>query len=292
MVSTGGERLQSSIMVDHDMNDNSSAEPVVPAVVFDWAGTLVDFGSLGPVAPFRSVFADEGVEITYEEARGPMGLAKREHIAALTQEPRIEAAWTSAKGRPPRDVDIDRMYDRFIPRQVNAIQDHATPIPGVPAVLAALRRRGIRVGACTGYNRPMLKALEEAAREQGLHADCSICADDVPAGRPAPDMAFKVLQNLGVTHPNRCIKVDDTTPGIGEGLAAGMWTIGVTVSGNEVGLSQRDWSALPDAEQTRLREAAERKHWAAGAHHVIDSVAELMPCLDAIARRLENGERP
>ncbi|MGH9173422.1 MAG: phosphonoacetaldehyde hydrolase, partial [Vicinamibacterales bacterium] len=55
------------------------------AAIFDWAGTIVDFGSLAPAAVFIEVFKRQGVDLTVEEARGPMGLHKRTHIAVLTE---------------------------------------------------------------------------------------------------------------------------------------------------------------------------------------------------------------
>ena len=57
----------------------------VKAVIFDWAGTVVDYGSLAPMGAFVETFAEFGVAITIDEARGPMGMAKRPHIAALTE---------------------------------------------------------------------------------------------------------------------------------------------------------------------------------------------------------------
>ena len=55
----------------------------IQAVVFDWAGTTVDFGSRAPILAFMALFKDNKVEITVEEARAPMGLEKRDHITAV-----------------------------------------------------------------------------------------------------------------------------------------------------------------------------------------------------------------
>src|ERR1700693_6390833 len=64
----------------------------VKAVIFDWAGTVIDYGSLAPMGAFVETFAEFGVEIGIDEARGPMGMAKRPHIAALTELPRVAEA--------------------------------------------------------------------------------------------------------------------------------------------------------------------------------------------------------
>jgi phosphonoacetaldehyde hydrolase len=81
-----------------------------------------------------------------------------------------------------------------------------------------------------------------------------------------------------------CIKVDDTTPGIEEGRNAGMWCVGLTLSGNEVGLTEQALHALPAAEREALRATAEQRLRAAGAHVVIDSVADLPRAVQEIAR--------
>ena len=59
------------------------------AAIFDWAGTVIDHGSLAPMGAFVKAFGEFGVTIAIEEARGPMGMAKRPHIAALMALPRI-----------------------------------------------------------------------------------------------------------------------------------------------------------------------------------------------------------
>ena len=53
---------------------------MLKAAVFDWAGTVIDHGSLAPMGVFVKTFAGFGVAITIAEARGPMGMAKRDHI--------------------------------------------------------------------------------------------------------------------------------------------------------------------------------------------------------------------
>ena len=63
------------------------------AVIFDWAGTTVDWGCQAPVLAFQKTFAEFSVPITSFEAREPMGLAKRDHVAALCGMPRIHASW-------------------------------------------------------------------------------------------------------------------------------------------------------------------------------------------------------
>ncbi len=262
------------------------------AAIFDWAGTIVDFGSLAPAAVFIEVFKRQGVELTVDEARGPMGLHKRTHIAVLTELDSVRARWQAKHGRLPVEGDIDRMYADFIPLQLQCLSDYSALIPGTKETATALRRRGLKIGSTTGYSAEMVAINQRDAAKQGFEPDCTISASDVPVGRPSPFMAQLAMVKLGVWPVEACVKIDDTRPGIDEGLNAGMWTIGVAVSGNEVGLSLADWQKLPPPQQDRLRQGAVTRLSQSGAHYVVDSVADLMPCLDDIEARLARGERP
>ncbi|OYX91505.1 MAG: hypothetical protein B7Y74_14340, partial [Novosphingobium sp. 35-62-5] len=71
-----------------------------------------------------------------------------------------------------------------------------------------------------------------------------------------------------------CVKVDDAEVGIAEGLAAGAWTIGIAASGNGVGLSREALDALPAQERSALIARARRALTDAGAHAVIDTIAD------------------
>lgn len=251
----------------------------VRAVIFDWAGTMVDFGSRAPVIALRRLFANARVPITEAEARKDMGIAKRDHIAALLATPRIADAWAVARGTPPKPDDIDFLFLSLGPLMREAARDSAQLIPGAAQVAATLRSRGVKLGSCTGYSRDMMTDILPLAAAQGYEPDCVVCAGETPAGRPSPLMVWKNLVELGVWPASTCVKVDDTETGIAEGLAAGVWTIGVAASGNIVGLSRDDLAALPAAQRQDLVQAARDRLTAAGAHHVIDTVADLLPLI-------------
>ena len=97
---------------------------------------------------------------------------------------------------------------------------------------------------------------------------------------------------MNVWPASACIKVDDTEVGIAEGLNAGAWTVGVAVTGNLFGLSLSDTRALSADAFSVRREAASVRLAAAGAHYVIDGVADFLPVVAAIEGRLARGERP
>ncbi len=264
----------------------------VQLVVFDWAGTLVDFGSLAPLAAFLKVFEAEGVPVSLAEARAPMGIEKRTHIATMLGEAALAGRWETIKGKPADDGDIDRLFRSFLPAQIAAIAEHAEVIPGVLDTVSALRARGIRIGSNSGYNAEMMAAVLPAAERQGLVPDHVLNSSDVARGRPGPAMALMNAAALSVDCVAACVKVDDTVAGVEEGLNAGFWSVGLSCSGNETGLSRSEWEALSAEQQEDFRRAATGRLSRAGAHYVIDSSADLMPVIDDIERRLARGEAP
>ncbi len=262
------------------------------AVIFDWAGTVVDHGSRAPMGAFVEAFASLGVEISTAQARQPMGLPKRDHIAALLALPEVAAAWRKAQGNDPDEAAIDRIYDVFVPRNVAVVASHADLIPGVAETVEALRAGGLKIGSTTGYVREIMEQLTGPAAAQGFAPDSLVCAGDLPQGRPAPFNIYKTLLDLQVWPAWSCVKVDDTEPGIAEGINAGCWTVGVALTGNAVGLSREELEALPQREVARLRTVATQRLTAAGAHLVVDSVADLLPVVATFEGRLARGERP
>jgi phosphonoacetaldehyde hydrolase len=265
--------------------------PIV-AVIFDWAGTLVDYGSRAPMGAFVETFAEFGVDLTIAEARGPMGMAKRPHIAALCALPRVRAAWATRHGAAPTEADIDALYKVFVPKNVAVAAAYADAIPGVAETLEALRRRGIKIGSSTGYTREIMAQILPRAAAQGIAPDSLVCTGDTPDGRPSPLMFWKGLVELNAWPAWRAVKVDDTTVGVAEGVNAGAWSVGVAVSGNAFGASLEEVRAMPGGEFARRRAAAVEALTAAGAHYVVDSVGELGPALASIEGRLARGEKP
>jgi phosphonoacetaldehyde hydrolase len=262
------------------------------AVVLDWAGTLVDFGSRAPVAALQCVFASAGVPVTVAEVRQSMGLAKKTHIRSILEIPRLRDAWTTKYGAAPAEADVERLYAEFIPGQIRDLANHSQLIPGVAEAIARMRARGLKIGTTTGYNRAMLDYLLERAAAQGFVPDSAVCPDDVGAGRPLPWMCFLTAMRLEAYPLAAFVKIGDTPADIEEGLNAGMWTIGVTRTGNEAGVTEDEWARLSAEDCELLLNGARQRLEQAGAHYTSPSVAECDTILDAIDARLANGERP
>jgi phosphonoacetaldehyde hydrolase len=253
----------------------SGIKSPVRAVILDWAGTTVDYGSRAPTEVFLEIFRRRGVEITTAEARGPMGRAKRDHIAQVVAMPRVTALWRDRFGRDADREAVDAMYEEFLPLQKEVLARGSEVIPGIPAAIAELRRRGIRIGSTTGYTRELMETVMPAAARAGYAPDVTICSDDVPEGRPAPWMNFLAAQKLGVYPMSAIVVVDDTPVGIQAAINAGAVAVAVTRTGNELGLSEPETSALPPSELRARTHAIEREFLGIGAHHAVASVADL-----------------
>jgi phosphonoacetaldehyde hydrolase len=291
--------------------DQSDEPRSLRAVILDWAGTAVDYGSLAPRLAFEGVFRRRGISLGQEEVRAPMGMDKRDHIRAILQMASVQERWLERYGKPPDESDAESVYQEFIPVQLELLASHARPIPGTLEAVAAMRRMGLKIGSTTGYNREMMEVLAPAAAEYGYQPDAVVCVSDIspflgdvpphfggifsspggsPGGRPAPWMALLCAMQLRAYPMAAIVKIGDTALDIAEGLNAGMWTIGVALTGNEIGLDEAGVKALPANElSSRLSRAYARLHQA-GAHYVVDGIWDVPAVLEEINGRLRSGE--
>jgi phosphonoacetaldehyde hydrolase len=259
--------------------------PRLRAVLFDWAGTTIDYGSRAPTEAFVEIFRRRGVDITTAEARGPMGMAKRDHLAAISRLPRVATVWRQRYGIPPAEADVNDMYHTFVPLQKEILAREVEVIPGVPEAIAECRRRGLKIGSTTGYSRELMEVVIPSATRGGFAPDVIVCADEVRAGRPAPWLNFRAAEQLDVYPMNTIVVVDDTPVGIEAGLNAGAWTVAVSETGNALGASRAERDAMePRALQTQL-ETITRTFLQMGAHFVIPSAGGLPGVLDQIAHQ-------
>ncbi len=265
---------------------------ILKAVIFDWAGTTVDYGCFAPTGVFIEVFSQKGITISPQEARGPMGMHKRDHIRSLANYPRISAEWKKIHGRECNENDIEEMFNNFIPLQLSVIEKHSAIIPELPEALKVIRSKNMKIGSTTGYNNEMMEILSAAAAKQGYIPDTVVCATDVTAGRPAPWMAFKAAEKLGIYPMQAIVKIGDTISDIKEGNNAGMWSVGVIMSSNEMGLSIEELNSLDASEIKKRRTTIRNSYMNAGADFVIDSLAEIEELIDKINNELSCGERP
>ncbi len=266
--------------------------PGVLAVIFDISGTVIDYGSRGPVLAFVEMFARHGVNVTEDEARRPMGTHKIDHIWAMLSDPSIAKRWEEATGRAPDQSILAKLYEEFGPLQVEVVKNYCDVIPGVPEVVQRLRARGIKIANTTGFDSWMMRDLVKLAAEGGYEPDLWVCPDLVGKGRPAPWMIHHAAKQLDVYPLSSFVKVGDTIADLQEAHNAGVWAVSVIQSGNEVGLSQQQLNAMTASERQSRLDTARARLAAYGPHYMIDSSADLMPVIDEISSRIARGERP
>lgn len=264
----------------------------IKLVVLDWAGTTIDFGCLAPAGAFVAAFAEVGVTVSVAEARRPMGLHKKDHLREMLRAPEIGRRWADAHGREWTEADVIGLYARVTPMQVAAAKRYSALIPGVVGCVAELRKRGIKVAASTGYFREAAEVVYAAAREQGYVPDFAICADEVPAGRPAPWMIFRAMEATGVYPPSAVVKVGDTVIDIEDGRNAGAWSVGVIDSSNEMGLSEAELAVLSEAEKERRREGVLSRYEESRIDAAVRTIDQLPSLIDEINTHLKEGARP
>lgn len=249
--------------------------PHVKAILLDWAGTTIDFGCMAPTYVFTEIFRTIGIDVTVEEARGPMGLAKIDHIRTMLRMPTVQARWRSHFGRASNDVDVQELYERFLPLQRRILEQHSGVIPGVLEALEWCRDRGWRIGSTTGYTRALMEVVIPLARTQGYHPEVVVCSDEVAAGRPAPWQLFRAAEALGVFPMQQILAIDDSQAGIDAGKVAGCITVAVCATGNAMGMPLDAWKNLPSKEQQERLAPIQTSFIEAGADIVVNSLADL-----------------
>jgi phosphonoacetaldehyde hydrolase len=265
---------------------------MIQAVILDWAGTVLDHGSRAPMAAFVKAFAHFGVEISIADARGPMGMAKRDHIRLVGRA--VNAAWRAKHGHDFNEADMEAIFAVFEPLNVAAVKtaEHSTLIKGAREALDWCQARKIRLGSTTGYTRPIMEELAPLAAAQGFMPEVMVCAGDLAAGRPAPLQMWYAMAKMGIWPAKTVVKCDDTPPGIGEALNAGCWAVGFALSGNIAGLSEAEMALASEAEKAGMRARATAELREAGAHVVVDSIADLPAAITEIEARMARGETP
>ena len=248
------------------------------AVIFDWAGTTVDYGCFAPVQAFLEVFLAYGIEPTVDEVRAPMGMLKRDHIRTMLAMTRIQALWQEKYKRPSMEMDVDSLYGLFEEKLMGILDQFAQVKPGVSECVEELRKRGVHIGSTTGYTDEMMEIVTRKAAEGGYAPDAWFSPNSVGnLGRPYPYMIYRNMERFAVHGASLVVKVGDTVSDIKEGKNAGVCSIGILEGSSEMGLSQAEYEALTASERQALEEKVRARYLEAGADGVIRDMGELIP---------------
>lgn len=257
----------------------------ISCVIMDWAGTAVDFGCFAPLNAFLKVFSEEkGIDITYRQAREPMGLLKIDHIKAILNMPEVNEKFRVRYGRDWNMEDVNEMYVSFEKHLFASLSNFTTPIPGVLDTIKELRASGIKIGSTTGYTQAMMDVVRPGAAAKGYVVDNLVTPDNLPAGRPAPYMIYKNMIDLAIPSVDNVVKVGDTIADIKEGVNAKVWSIGIITGSNEMGITEEEYNRRTPDELAALKQEVRERMMAAGAHFVLDNITELPACIEKINR--------
>ena len=269
----------------------------VQAVILDWSGTVSDKYAIAPALCFQKTFQIFDIHPTMEQCRKTMGIRKDLHISEmLFNEEDIRSQWIKKFKREPEEKDVLLLHSQFIPIQLKCLasKHYGLLLPGTRKIFNIMRSNNIKIGSTTGFTRPMIDILIDASHKQGIWFDSTVGGDEVVNGcRPFPHMLYKNLDNMGIDDIQTVIKIDDTISGIEEGKNAGCWTVGVSRYSNYMNIdSEEHESQLTTREIKRRNQISRHKLIDAGAHYVIDSLADIMPIIHRINTQLEKGYCP
>lgn len=255
----------------------------IKAVIFDWAGTTVDYGCFAPVEAFIEAFKKYGITPTVEEVRKPMGMAKKDHVRTMLQMERISEAWEKVHNRVFTEDDVEEIYQESEKLILTILTDYSAPKPSVIESIAKLRERGIKIGSTTGYNDEMMGIVVPKAAEQGYRPDEWISPDATnKMGRPYPYMIFENMKRLGVLSVDNVIKVGDTIADIVEGKNAGVISVGIIEGSSLMALSEEEFNGLSEEEKEYARKKVKAIYLENGADYVIDNMSQLSELITTI----------
>jgi len=252
----------------------------IKAVIFDWAGTTVDYGCFAPVKGFIDGYKSIGIDITNEMARKPMGLLKLDHTREIAK----------MLDNPISEEQIQEVYSVFEKILFENIENHCALKDYVVETVGALRECGIKIGSTTGYTSAMMEKVLPKAAEQGYSPDFCIAPDQTAKGRPYPYMIWENMMNFGISNPREVIKIGDTAADIEEGKNANCWTVGVIMGSSDFGLTRDEVAALSEYELTERKEVVRAGYYKAGADYIIDDMNGLLAVVDDINKKLNQNE--
>ena len=257
----------------------------IEAVIFDWAGTTVDYGCFAPVQAFIEAFKKFGIEPTVAEVREPMGMLKWDHIHTMMQMPRITEEWKCVHGRMWDTKDVDAIYERSEKAIIKILHNFSTPKPFVLEAIEQLRAKGIKIGSTTGYTDEMMSYVVPAAKEQGYDPDAWFSPNSVNnMGRPYPYMVYKNMEALKVSSVDAVVKVGDTVADIKEGKTAGIISIGIVEGSSIMGLSEEEYEQLSDVEKKDNIRRVHKVYEGCGADYIIMNMSELPALIESMEK--------
>lgn len=255
----------------------------IEAVIFDWAGTTIDYGNQAPVVALQRTFASFGIEGSNAATQQDLKLDKMSLIHQLLKHDGVRKAALDRFGKISADDIALSLFSAFKRNLLAILPTHAQLKPGVRDLIAYLEANSIPYGTTSGWDADMITDLLPLVAPQGFRPRVNVTVKDTGVDRPDPAMNRLAMAQLGVQHPARTIVFGDTLDDIRAGQAAGANAVGVIEGSGLLGLSKAQWLALPDRDQQALRLQARREYAAAGADLIVNNARDLMRLMQSEA---------
>lgn len=256
---------------------------MIEAIVLDWAGTTVDYGSRAPIIAFKNAFAHFGIDLSEETIRQDVGLDKLTHVRQILQIPEIANSWETRQPTIPLTKATAEIYAQFQIEINKVLVETAQLKPGMTDLIKFANTHHIRLATTTGYTQVMLNQILPLAAQQGYTPTYNITSEQTNhVGRPKPDMVALAMQKMHISDPSHVIKVGDTVNDILEGKNAGTISIGVVDGGNLIGLPKQAFDQLNIEQRDHYRAKAAAILKEAGADEIINNIADLIPLIESI----------
>ena len=229
----------------------SSANPAPTLIVFDMAGTTVEDTGLVQQS-FLAADEHAGLSGNADERAEML-----RYVHDTMGQSKIVVFRHLSRGNEEQAQAANKAFERCYAQLVE--EGNCSAVPGAVEAISGLRAQGVKVALTTGFAHETQQAIIRALGWENL-ADVVLCPGDGVRGRPHPDMPLTALLRTGTESVHHMVVVGDTSSDITSGVRAGARaSIGVLTGAH-------------NADQLR----------AAGATHVLNSVAELPALLSTL----------
>lgn len=177
------------------------------AVLFDMDGTLVDSEKLWDIA-MQELYRKFGAEITPEVRESTVG-GSAESVMKIVY---------ADLGLEPDPADMAATADWLHVITGELFEAGLPWCDGARELLDALHEEAVPMALVTNTRRGLTeRALDSIGRH---YFTVSVCGDEVPHGKPAPDPYRRAAELLGL-HPMDCLAVEDSVTGAASAEGAG-----------------------------------------------------------------------
>jgi HAD superfamily hydrolase (TIGR01509 family) len=194
----------------------------IRGVICDIDGTLIDSNDAHTRA-FLQVFAERGIEVSYEKIRGLIGKGGDKLIP-------------EASGIPKGSDDFEEISKRRKEIYLRDYVPHLQPTPGARALLERMREEGLQIVMATSGEEDVEAALKQVGLQEFFEVKAT--SQDAKQSKPDPDIVQAALKRAGLS-PEDAIMLGDTPYDIEAAGKAGVRTIAFLTGGwNRADLEQ------------------------------------------------------